>query len=119
MKNFKLIAALAIAMIISLPAGMTYASTVSGNVNGTVVAQEETVDTSDNDKPRRSGGGGRSGGSSTLKGDINKDGKVDIQDFVQLMANWGKKEAGNAADLNKDGNVDILDFVIIMSNWTK
>ncbi len=72
------------------------------------------------------GGGGGGGGSlgggsrSTLaKADANGDGKVDILDFVALMANWGKTNTGNPADFNKDGRVDILDFVLLMATWTK
>jgi len=64
-----------------------------------------------------SGGGG---GGTTLfsKGDANRDGKINILDFVILMANWGKTGSGNAADFNGDGIVDIQDFVILMANWT-
>jgi len=70
------------------------------------------------------GGSGSSGGSSINisvlgKVDANKDGKVDVLDFVNLMANWGKTGLANTADFNSDGKVDILDFVTLMANWTK
>ena len=66
------------------------------------------------------GGGSGGGGGTTLfsKGDANQDGKINILDFVILMANWGKTGSGNAADFNSDGIVDIQDFVILMANWT-
>ena len=76
------------------------------------------------------GGGGGGGGGGTVtqtstlntaaqKVDTNKDGKVDVLEFVSLMANWGKTEQSNVADFNSDGKVDILDFVSLMANWTK
>jgi hypothetical protein len=70
-----------------------------------------------------SGGGsvlssGSGGSVSYQKGDANKDGKVNILDFVILMANWGQTDLGNKADFNNDSKVDILDFVILMANWT-
>ena len=70
------------------------------------------------------GGGGGGGGSPLLqssvskKADANKDGKVDILDFVLLMANWGKTGTGNPADFNLDGKVDVLDFVLLMASWS-
>ncbi len=79
--------------------------------------------------PSSGGGGGggssSSGGGSTVtaaiggKVDSNKDGKVDVLDFVNLMANWGKTGSTNTADFNSDGKVDILDFVTLMANWSK
>ena len=65
------------------------------------------------------GGGGGGGGSlSFIPGDANRDGRVDILDFVILMANWGATDVGNIADFNNDNNVNIFDFVILMANWT-
>lgn len=40
--------------------------------------------------------------------DVNKDGKVDIKDAVEVVAE-AKKKVAEAADLNKDGKVDIND----------
>lgn len=65
------------------------------------------------------GGGGSGGHGSTVTADINKDGRVDILDYVILMASWGKTGSGNIADLNQDGTVDVLDMVTLMINWTK
>lgn len=64
------------------------------------------------------GGGGGSGVSMFSKGDSNGDNKVNILDFVALMANWGQTGSTNIADFNRDGKVDIADFVILMANWT-
>ena len=77
------------------------------------------------------GGGGGGGGysytppvtsTSTLsataqKVDTNKDNKVDVLDFVTLMAGWGKTGSGISADFNGDSRVDVLDFVMLMVNW--
>ncbi|MCX6813315.1 MAG: hypothetical protein NTV77_02430 [Candidatus Azambacteria bacterium] len=51
--------------------------------------------------------------------DTNSDGKVDVLDFVSLLANWGKTESNTAGDFNSDGKVDIFDFNLLMINWTK
>jgi hypothetical protein len=51
--------------------------------------------------------------------DANKDGKVDVLDFVTLMANWNKTGLNIVGDFNNDGKVDVLDFVMLMANWTK
>lgn len=40
--------------------------------------------------------------------DVNKDGKVDLKDAVEVVAAT-KKKVTKAADLNKDGKVDIND----------
>lgn len=84
------------------------------------------INTPPSSAPTGGGGGGGGGGTTTfsssnpgISADANKDGKVDILDFVILMANWGKAETGNQADFNGDGKTDILDFVILMANWTK
>jgi hypothetical protein len=107
--------------------GTISTTTVTGTIEGAVVTTP-TTPASDN-----GGGGGSSGGSGgggggggggyyysvAKKGDANNDGRVDILDFVSLMANWGKTGYGNIADFNGDGKVDILDFVLLMANWTK
>ncbi|MHC4991258.1 MAG: FG-GAP-like repeat-containing protein [Planctomycetota bacterium] len=49
-------------------------------------------------------------------GDINCDGVVDVQDFLELLAHWG--EAGGPADVNDDGIVDVQDFLIMLGNWS-
>jgi hypothetical protein len=99
-------------------------SCYSGGVSSTVAAYQYAIN------PPSGGGGGGGGGGATLsaggggslslfsKGDSNKDGHINITDFVALMANWGRTNSGNVADFNSDGKVDILDFVILMANWT-
>jgi len=75
--------------------------------------------------PASSGGGGGGGGGgsytsppSSIKGDINKDNKVDKYDFALIMANWGKT-GSNDSDLNGDNKVDKYDFALLMLNWSK
>ncbi len=64
-----------------------------------------------------SGGGGGGGGSvittqnnTSVIGDINGDGKVNILDFNALLVQWGKTGTNLSADLNHDDVVNILDF---------
>jgi hypothetical protein len=46
-------------------------------------------------------------GSAPLKGDVNKDGKVNIQDVQACVKHiLGKQDWGERADVNGDGNVD-------------
>ncbi len=68
------------------------------------------------------GGGGHGGGGRgcTLgKVDANYDCRVDILDFVILMAHWNEATANNIADFNNDGKVEMMDFVQLMANWTR
>jgi hypothetical protein len=92
---------------------VTHPSTVASYAYGITPPTTVTVN--------NSGGGGGGGGSSVSmfsKGDSNGDNKVNILDFVALMANWGQTGSGNLADFNSDGKVDIIDFVTLMANWT-
>lgn len=73
-----------------------------------------------------SGGGGDGGGAAGAalacglgKVDTNHDCKVDVIDFVPLMANWNKTGRDNIADFNQDGTVGMFDFVMLMADWTK
>src|ERR1035437_2915292 len=62
------------------------------------------------------GGGGSyssGGGGGYASAPINA--THGISGFVALMANWGKTGFGNIADFNGDGKVDILDFVWLMA----
>jgi len=52
-----------------------------------------------------------------LKGDINQDGVVNIQDYTLLSNAFGTSNA--AADLNSDGVVNIQDYVILSNNFGK
>ncbi len=57
--------------------------------------------------------------TSTVLGDINGDGSVDIQDFLLLLGLWGPCETGNCpADLDGDCTVGILDFLLLLANWS-
>jgi hypothetical protein len=56
---------------------------------------------------------------SKLIGDLNCDGKVNIQDVSILLA-YNKKAVFPAkCDLNHDGKVDLIDFSILLYHWTK
>ena len=51
-------------------------------------------------------------------GDTNGDGVVGINDFLDLLADWGPCEpACCLADLDLDGNVGITDFLLLLGNW--
>ncbi len=50
--------------------------------------------------------------STSLKGDVNGDGIVNIQDLVLVASNLGKT-GQNAADVNGDGVVNIQDLVLV------
>ena len=54
----------------------------------------------------------RKAGTDGLKGDVNGDGTVNIQDLVLVGANLGKT-GQNAADVNGDGIVNISDLVLV------
>ncbi len=76
--------------------------------------------------PPASNGGGGGGGSvittqnnTSVIGDINGDGVVNILDFNMLLVQWGKTGSSLSADLNHDGVVGILDFNILITHWTK
>ena len=55
---------------------------------------------------------------STLQGDFQGNGRVDIVDF-SIEAHWYKQPNPPAKyDLNHDGVVNIVDFSIMASHWT-
>jgi len=47
---------------------------------------------------------------STLQGDLNSDGTVDIFDYNLLLTNFSNAECGNVADINSDCVVNIFDY---------
>lgn len=47
-------------------------------------------------------------------GDINGDGKIDLQDMIVMMTSLGKKGKGLAADMNRDGKVDLQDVQLLL-----
>jgi hypothetical protein len=54
--------------------------------------------------------------SSSMAGDANMDGVVNIFDINLVSANWGT--AGPMGDVNGDLMVDIFDINLISANWT-
>ncbi len=48
--------------------------------------------------------------------DLNGDGSVAIEDFLELLAAWGPNP-GHPADLNGDGSVAIEDFLELLATW--
>ena len=72
--------------------------------------------------PTPAGGGGGGGTTdptpapSSISGDCNNDGTVNIFDFSILLSNWGKPNP--SCDFNNDGKADIFDFSILLSNWS-
>ena len=102
-----------------LASGTSYAYAVrcadaSGNKNTTDLLIEFSVASADG------GGGGGGGGGTPLptyaKGDLNKDGKVNIFDLSILLSNWGKNVS--AYELGGDTTINIFDLSVMLSNWT-
>ena len=54
--------------------------------------------------------------ASSLQGDANTDGKVNIFDINVVSANWGT--AGPTGDVNGDHMVNIFDINLISANWS-
>ena len=52
-------------------------------------------------------------------GDVNRDGQVDVQDFLQIILGWGVCSADLPcpADLDGDGTVGVPDLVAVLVNW--
>ncbi len=98
-----------------------FANGNSSQINLTI---PEALPTTQTPSPAPTGGGGGGGVITTpplittsKKGDITGDNKVDKYDFALLMANWGKTGI-NTSDLNDNGKVDKYDFAILMANWS-
>jgi endoglucanase len=53
--------------------------------------------------------------ASSLVGDLNNDGVVNIFDLSIMLSDWGTNNA--TADLNHDGTVNIFDLSILLSHW--
>ena len=45
--------------------------------------------------------------------DFDRDGVVDVQDFLFLLASWG----GPGGDVNGDGTTDVGDFLAMLATW--
>jgi hypothetical protein len=50
------------------------------------------------------------------RGDLNRDGFVNVSDFGILLSNWGSTSP-HPADLNQDGKIDGMDLDIMLKNW--
>jgi hypothetical protein len=59
--------------------------------------------------------------ATTWPGDVNSDGKVDVNDLTVVLTNYGKTTGmwWATGDLNQDGVVDINDLTIVLSNYGK
>ncbi|PCI29968.1 hypothetical protein COB55_01145 [Candidatus Wolfebacteria bacterium] len=70
-----------------------------------------------------SGGGGivadTIAATTTIRGDIDQNFKVDIFDFNIIMVNWGGSPTNAYADLDGNGKVDIFDFNLLMVSWAQ
>lgn len=55
---------------------------------------------------------------TTVRGDINSDGRVNLVDFSSAVHWYKKSSPPDAADLNGDGKVDLADFSIMAFYWT-
>jgi len=55
-------------------------------------------------------------------GDCNYDGKVNLNDIVVIISNWGDCPTINnecvGADFNCDGRIDLQDIVVVINTWT-
>ena len=60
------------------------------------------------------------GAGDPTVGDLDRDGDVDIDDFLALVAAWGpclETPVPCPEDLDGDREVDIEDLLILLSNW--
>jgi hypothetical protein len=58
--------------------------------------------------------------TTTLRGDANLDGKVDINDLTIVLTNYGKSGmAWSQGDFTDDGKVDINDLTIVLANYNQ
>ena len=51
-----------------------------------------------------------------MLGDLNADGLVNLQDLLDLIADWDSTHS--SADLNGDGNVGLHDILVMIANWS-
>jgi hypothetical protein len=49
-------------------------------------------------------------------GDINGNCRVDVDDLLMLLFDWGA--TGSPADLDGDGVVGVRDFLALLADWT-
>ncbi|MDT8301708.1 MAG: DUF3160 domain-containing protein [Sedimentisphaerales bacterium] len=60
--------------------------------------------------------------SACLRGDLDSDNNIDIDDFAILLSHWletgcAEPDFCDGADLNRDGIVDINDFILFADSW--
>lgn len=55
--------------------------------------------------------------NSSIPGDLNNDGHVDMADFTKLVEDFGTLNV--RSDINNDGKVDIFDYNILVGNFGK
>ncbi|MBC8309847.1 MAG: hypothetical protein H8E83_04955 [Planctomycetes bacterium] len=53
---------------------------------------------------------------TSVSGDINGDGTVDVEDLLLLIASWGS-DGSDGTDLDGNGVVDVQDALILIANW--
>lgn len=54
-----------------------------------------------------------------VRGDANRDGAVDVRDFLRMSNKWGQAGAWEDGDFNMDGVVNFDDFLHLSANWTQ
>lgn len=61
--------------------------------------------------------------SDSLRGDVNRDGKVNMKDYAllqQWLNNWDKEIDKDASDINGDGKINMKDFALLqqlLNGW--
>ena len=53
----------------------------------------------------------------SVPGDLNADGKVDLNDYEILKGEWLQHGAALPADLNHDGTIDVSDFSLFKADY--
>lgn len=88
---------------------------------GCIDADDDSEDDAGVDPQPPSGGiPGTEPGAPTgcdLRGDINRDCKIDLTDFSILTYWWDRTGFPARADLNNDGKIDLTDFSILVYYW--
>lgn len=58
--------------------------------------------------------------ASTMPGDINGDGAVELNDVLALIGMWGPCTVGDPcpADLDDNGFINVVDLLILLESWT-
>jgi predicted outer membrane repeat protein len=59
---------------------------------------------------------GRPDNCQQCRGDVDRNGSVDIDDLIEIFVAWGDPNPGDA-DLNNDGIVNAIDLAQVISGW--